>query len=404
MVSQSSGATSGGNDNKESAMAVGVASQSGGKSPRRKKISQDSAGLARLIGNRSRVAVERAIAELRAGRPVLLGSGGRDRVVVATEAVDPETLAELATRTDAALVFPEPRARHLGIEDAAGDSVALSLAGCDAGDIVTLVYGVAPDLRSHPAHPASPLESTALNLVRRTFLLPSVVVLPAGTDELSAIARVTADDVHAYDGICARDMRIVSRARVPLDDSVETEFLVFNTGDGLREQVALKVGRPDTTRPVLTRIHSACLTGDLFASLKCDCGEQLRLAVRQIAAAGGGVLLYLDQEGRSIGLSNKIRAYALQAQGFDTIDSDAILGYGADERRYDLAGRMLECLGIDKIVLLTNNPSKIESLGRLPIRVVDHQRLLGAVNPYNCNYLTTKATRAGHLLNGAAGE
>jgi GTP cyclohydrolase II len=357
-----------------------------------------------LIGNRRRVAVERAVSELRAGRPVLLRSGDKDCVIVATEAADLEALADLATRVGAALVFPEPRARHLGIEDATGDSVTLSLAGCDAGDIATLVYGVAPDLRSHQAHPASPLESTALNLVRRTFLLPSVVVLPADTDELSAIAPVTADDVHAYDGICARDMRIVSRARVPLEDSVETEFLVFNTGDGLREQVALKIGRPDPGHPVLTRIHSACLTGDLFASLKCDCGEQLRLAVRQIAAAGGGVLLYLDQEGRGIGLPNKIRAYALQAQGFDTIDSDAILGYGADERRYDLAGRMLECLGIDKIVLLTNNPSKIESLGRLPIRVVDHRRLHGAVNPYNCHYLTTKATRAGHLLNGTAGE
>jgi GTP cyclohydrolase II len=357
-----------------------------------------------LIGTRGRVAVERAISELRAGRPVRLGAGGEDAIVIATEAVDIETLAALAACADVALVFPEPRARHLGIQDLKGDSVALSLDGCAAGDIATLVYGVSPDLGGRVVRPASSLESTALGLVRRTFLLPSAVVMHEGGDERSAIIRVTADDVHAYDGVCVRDMRIVSRARVPLDDSVETEFLVFNTGDGLREQVALRIGRADTTRPVLTRIHSACLTGDLFASLKCDCGEQLRLAVRQIAAAGGGVLLYLDQEGRGIGLSNKIRAYALQTQGFDTIDSDAILGYGADERRYELAGRMLQCLGIDKIVLLTNNPSKIESLGRLPIRVVDHQRLLGAVNPYNCNYLTTKATRAGHLLNGAAGE
>lgn len=385
-------------------MAVGFVAQSGGGSPSRRKISQDSAGLARLIGTRGRVAVERAISELRAGRPVLLGAGDADPIVIATEAVDIETLAALAACANVALVFPEPRARHLGIQDLKGDSVALSLDGCAAGDITTLVYGVSPDLGGRVVRPASSLESTALGLVRRTFLLPSAIVMHACGDERSAIIRVTADDVHAYDGVCARDMRIVSRARVPLDDSVETEFLVFNTGDGLREQVALRIGRADTTRPVLTRIHSACLTGDLFASLKCDCGEQLRLAVRQIAAAGGGVLLYLDQEGRGIGLSNKIRAYALQTQGFDTIDSDAILGYGADERRYELAGRMLQCLGIDKIVLLTNNPSKIESLGRLPIRVVDHQRLLGAVNPYNCNYLTTKATRAGHLLNGAAGE
>ena len=121
--------------------------------------------------------------------------------------------------------------------------------------------------------------------------------------------------------------------------------MVFRGGDGLREQLAIIVGKPDPATPVLTRLHSACLTGDLFASLKCDCGDQLRMAVGEIAAAGSGVLLYLDQEGRGIGLLNKMRAYGLQELGHDTLDADAVLGYGPDEQRYAVAGAMLALLG-----------------------------------------------------------
>ena len=185
---------------------------------------------------------------------------------------------------------------------------------------------------------------------------------------------------------------------MPLADARESEFVVFRGGDGLREQLAIIVGRPDPSRPVLTRLHSACLTGDLFASLKCDCGDQLRLAVAEIAAAGSGVLLYLDQEGRGIGLLNKMRAYGLQELGHDTMDADAVLGYGPDERRYGVAGAMLALLGFHRITLMTNNPGKISALENFGVNVVGHTRVIGTVNPHNHDYLRTKAHRAGHML------
>ena len=146
------------------------------------------------------------------------------------------------------------------------------------------------------------------------------------------------------------------------------------------------------------RLHSACLTGDLFGSLRCDCGDQLRKAVARLTQAGGGVLLYLDQEGRGTGIRNKMRAYALQDAGLDTIDADAMLGYDADERRYDIAASMLLQLGYRRIRLLTNNPDKIAALGRAGIEVAEVQPLTGLVTRENRRYLSTKAKRAGHTL------
>ncbi len=197
---------------------------------------------------------------------------------------------------------------------------------------------------------------------------------------------------------CSAFHSIAARTRVPLAEATDAEFVIFRGGDGLHDQVAIVIGEPNPHQPVLTRLHSACLTGDLFASLKCDCGDQLRMAVGEIAAAGSGVLLYLDQEGRGIGLLNKMRAYGLQELGHDTMDADAVLGYGPDERRYSVAGAMLALLGFRRITLMTNNPGKITALEDFGVDVVGHQRILGAVNPHNHNYLKTKARRAGHML------
>jgi GTP cyclohydrolase II len=174
--------------------------------------------------------------------------------------------------------------------------------------------------------------------------------------------------------------------------------MVFRGGPAGRDQVAVVIGHPDPSQPVLVRAHSACLTGDLFGSLRCDCGDQLQNALDRLAQAGGGVLLYLDQEGRGIGIGNKMRAYALQDDGFDTIDADAVLGFSPDERRYDYAASILHKLGYRKIVLLTNNPEKIGALTRAGIEVVDRQPLYGAVTPQNDAYLNTKHRRARHLL------
>jgi GTP cyclohydrolase II len=149
---------------------------------------------------------------------------------------------------------------------------------------------------------------------------------------------------------------------------------------------------------VLVRVHSACLTGDLFGSLKCDCGDQLHGAMDRLASEGGGVLLYLDQEGRGIGIGNKMRAYALQQDGLDTIDADAALGFSADERSFKCAAAMLLTLGFRKIVLLTNNPEKVGALTRAGLDVVGRRPLFGCVTPQNRHYLQVKADRSHHAL------
>jgi GTP cyclohydrolase II len=162
--------------------------------------------------------------------------------------------------------------------------------------------------------------------------------------------------------------------------------------------LAVVVGDPELSDPVLVRIHSACLTGDIFSSLKCDCGDQLRNTIKTMAQSGGGMLLYLAQEGRGIGLANKLRAYQLQAAGFDTVDANEMLGFKDDERRYEAAAEMLRQLNVRQVRLMTNNPRKLQALEKEGIEIVGRVAIMGSVNPHNESYLTTKAKRAGHLF------
>jgi len=184
---------------------------------------------------------------------------------------------------------------------------------------------------------------------------------------------------------------------VPLAGSETSRIALYRDEHGRGEHVAVIIGEPDLAQSVPVRLHSACLTGDLLGSLRCDCGEQLSAAVERIAALGGGVLLYLDQEGRSIGLANKLRAYQIQDTGIDTFDADSHLGFDADERSYDVAAAMLQRLGVSKVRLLTNNPEKIEALREHGIDVVDRLPLVIEPNTHNEAYLKTKRERFGHL-------
>lgn len=166
------------------------------------------------------------------------------------------------------------------------------------------------------------------------------------------------------------------------------------------EHVMLTVGLPtaDNTKVPLVRIHSECLTGDAFSSLKCDCGPQLNATMQLIQDYGCGAILYLRQEGRGIGLTNKIRAYALQDQGHDTLDANLMLGLPADARTYEMCKPMLEHVGVDKVKLITNNPNKLDYLNEIGIEVVERVPLLVGVNPHNEAYLNTKKERMGHLI------
>jgi GTP cyclohydrolase II len=363
------------------------------------KIGTVDGDLARWFGNPGRLTVQRAVSELRAGRPVkLVGALGTSVTVAAAEMLAGERIAAWHRATGGApgLILPAPRLAHLGVQTDGPSFVSLS--GLMADEIDSILLAVEPTVPVFEHRPADALEASALELVKRAYLLPAAVVLPAAAGRQTALAEVDAADVADYHEQSARDLTIAARTRVPLAEATDAEFVIFRGGDGLHDQVAIVIGQPNPMEPVLTRLHSACLTGDLFASLKCDCGDQLRLAVGEIAAAGSGVLLYLDQEGRGIGLLNKMRAYGLQALGHDTMDADAVLGYGPDERRYAVAGAMLALLGFRRITLMTNNPGKISALENFGVNVVGHQRIIGAVNPHNHDYLQTKAHRAGHML------
>jgi GTP cyclohydrolase II len=241
----------------------------------------------------------------------------------------------------------------------------------------------------------------ALDIARLAFLLPAVVSVPLANASLAdacGMMHIPLTAVQYYQEKVLSSLRIVARAPVPLEDVGETEFVVFRGGEGMRDQIAVIIGHPNPAQPVYTRIHSACLTGDLFGSLKCDCGDQLRGTVRHMAELGGGILLYLDQEGRGNGIANKIRAYKLQHAGYDTFDADEILGFDLDQRRFDFAAAMIKELGHTSVRLLTNNPQKVEALKEAGLEVVSSHPVKARLTMQNAGYLAAKRDRAGHAI------
>jgi len=257
--------------------------------------------------------------------------------------------------------------------------------------------------------PASPPEIGGLTLARLGRLLPAIIGVPVNGDQArmlgellasGAILGVTTLQIETMARNARVEMTHVSDGPVPLEDAEDARFMLFREANGILEHVAVLIGDPaHWPDPVPVRLHSACLTGDLFGSLRCDCGQQLRGSLRVFAARRGGVLLYLAQEGRGIGLGNKLRAYALQQEGLDTVDADCTLGFGADERRYDAAVEMLRLLQIERVQLLTNNPEKVRALQAGGTKVVDRQPLYGTLNRHNLPYVRAKVDRAGHWLN-----
>jgi GTP cyclohydrolase II len=251
------------------------------------------------------------------------------------------------------------------------------------------------------------LAGAALALAKLARLLPAMVAAPARPDATDLAARlgligVAAADVLAYPDSSATSLARVVETRVPLEDSEDTRIVAFRAPDMGIEHMAFLIGEPERVFAAggapLARVHSECFTGDLLGSLRCDCGPQLKGAIRRMAQDGAGVLLYLAQEGRGIGLTNKLRAYALQDRGLDTLDANRALGWGADERNFLVAARMLELVGITRVRLLTNNPDKISGLAATGIEVVAREKHAFAGNGVNNHYLATKAQRFGHML------
>ena len=350
-------------------------------------------------GNLDQIAVERAISEMRSGRPVLLTSGRTAGIAICVEALTPALVPplEALAKKNARLVLPAPRLRRLGVERTEPGLIALPRLDLARIELLALEVGSRVDA---PVATLTSIDRAALDLARYALVLPAVIVVPVSGKAVAEqdLTRVSATQIAAFREHTLRELHIVGRAPVPLEGAPDTEFVVFRGGEGMRDQVAVIVGKPDFNEPVTVRLHSACLTGDLFGSLKCDCGDQLRHTARYMAENGGGVLLYLDQEGRGNGLSNKIRAYRLQAQGFDTYDADEVLGFDHDQRGFDFAAEMLRQLDIKRVQVMTNNPIKIAALETAGLEVVSDQRIIGRRNDHNVRYLASKRDKAGHFI------
>ena len=361
------------------------------------------------FGDASQIAVERALSEFRAARPVAIRSGELLILAFPAEGLTERQIAFLqGAGRNARLIVPGEKARSCTAWDEAAAAVHLhpitleAIADCVGHRHESAANGASP---YRPVLTApSRAELAALALANLSLLLPAVAVADGSAADLerAPILAAGAQDIMAFRDREARSLKIIARTDVPLDGAGGCEFVIFRGGDGFRDQIAVIVGAPSPKRPVLARIHSACLTGDLFGSLKCDCGDQLRGTVRAMSEQGGGIVLYLDQEGRGNGLANKIRAYCLQEEGFDTYDADEILGFGQDQRRFDFAGEMLKQLGFTSVRLMTNNPRKVAALREAGLDVVSTHRVLARTTAHNAKYLAAKRDKGGHLLGDAA--
>ncbi len=327
--------------------------------------------------------------------------GAQPIAIVAVETATPELLDLLDPQRKAQLLISGERATALALaneRDAADPVQPVLVERSEWLDAATALAIADPgqDLDRGPIGPLHPIPLdcgasaiAALTLARSAGLLPALWIVSA-----DAAVSFSAEEVAREDQKPRVD--IVARAKLPLEDLPATQIVAFRASDDGQEHVALLIGAPGG-KPPLVRLHSECLTGDVFGSLKCDCGPQLREALRIIGAAGGGVLLYLRQEGRGIGLANKLRAYALQDRGLDTVDANRRLGFADDERDYSHAAAMLRALGIDEVRLLTNNPSKVAGLEAAGIKVIDRVAHHMPANPHNADYLATKRKKSGHL-------
>ncbi len=255
--------------------------------------------------------------------------------------------------------------------------------------------------------PAGETAAAAVELAKLALRLPACLISsPVNQNDVNdTVLKVKTRDVEAFRARLAATYNQVSQARVPIADGIETRFAIFRNAIG-GIATAILVGEPETAyasgeKPVPVRVHSSCATGDIFGSRRCDCGEQLQLALRRLRDLGGGCLIYLDQEGRGLGLANKMHAYTLQDRGLDTVDANKMLGFHDDERDYHAAGFMLKRLGFERVTLLTNNPTKLHGLATAGIEIVDRMPVVAPANADNLRYLTTKAKRSGHLLNDA---
>lgn len=350
----------------------------------------------------------RARADLRMGVPIVLG-GEVSALVLAAETLDAQRLADLrALGGTPVLAITARRAETLKARAYDGDVARIALPS-DA--TLTWVLGVADpadDLKSPMKGPlvskrdgSAALHRVAIRLAKSAQLLPAALVLPiSGAARFAAengLTLIPAEPAAPHLASTSPHHPVVS-ARLPVEASEAGRLHIFRPEDGGAEHYAIEIGRPSRDKPVLARLHSACFTGDVLGSLKCDCGPQLRGALAQMGEEGSGVLLYLNQEGRGIGLANKMRAYSLQDQGFDTVEANHRLGFEDDERDFRIGANILKTMGFSEVRLLTNNPAKLAMMEKNGVSVAERVPLKVGENAHNRAYLATKASKSGHML------
>lgn len=349
----------------------------------------------------------RARTDLRLGLPIVLVGGGNAMLCAAIEAIDSVRLAGLRAEGVPELTLTLRRAETLKAHAYYGDLARIAVPVDADMRWLRAVADPSDDLRVPMKGPLVSLRGgdvalhcAGIAMAKSAQLLPAVLMVPIA-DGLALAARHGLTLITLTD--CADLYRLapfksVVSAGLPMAAANAGRLHIFRPDDGGAEHYAIEIGRPDRSKPVLARLHSACFTGDVLGSLKCDCGPQLQTALAQMGAVGAGVLLYLNQEGRGIGLANKMRAYSLQDQGFDTVEANHRLGFEDDERDFRIGAAILQNMGFSQVRLLTNNPKKLTMLESCGLTVTERVPLLVGQTAQNRDYLATKAAKSGHLL------
>ncbi|MGB3147220.1 MAG: GTP cyclohydrolase II [Paracoccaceae bacterium] len=350
--------------------------------------------------------LSRARADLRMGLPVVLGHGTHFSLMLAAEGVEPARLQKLRDMGKPVLALTTRRAETLKIPAYDGDLVRIEVSPDVDAHWIAAMADPSHDLDHPMKGPCRARREgdalfarAALSLTRSAQLLPAALLVEVDAGKTLALSEdLTFVDLGLVEGVGTNDFLPIASARVPLVASPAGRVHVFRPENGGEEHFVIEIGSPPRDRPVLARLHSACFTGDVLGSLKCDCGAQLNAALDQMGKEGAGVLLYLNQEGRGIGLANKMRAYGLQDQGFDTVEANHRLGFEDDERDFRIGAALLTRLGFGAVNLMTNNPAKVRMMEAAGIRVNERVPLQVGKTRQNAAYLATKAAKSGHLM------
>ena len=372
----------------------------------KQKISKPSASYSTMLS------VDRALHEFRRGRIVHISDGSGGVLAITPEMVSDQTLSMISalSNTHLDIAITHHRARTLKVRLYTDEVVLIPFKFWKTPEMARVISDPIADM-AYPLsgpfiakrEPISPSSVAAIQLAKIAQLLPSAIVVEDKNcsdnvlDEQKIIS-VDASAVMAYELIASDTLQQISSARVPLEASENCRILTFRSPEGGREHLAFIIGEPNTDESVLARLHSECFTGDLLGSLKCDCGQQLRGAIAQIESEGAGILLYLRQEGRGIGLVNKLRAYTLQDQGYDTVEANERLGFESDDRLFLPAVSILRKLGFRQVRLMTNNPEKVEALRSFGVEVAERVPHAFPSNDHNQFYLSVKKEKSGHFL------